>query len=548
MPLYDLSATEAIETCKANPLSEWGSRSGENRVEPLAKPGFDVPFRLKKNEPIFTVGSCFARNVEVELMRRGFRVPMRELFKHPDFVSFDPGIINNFGTPSIYNEFAWAFGEEDFVPEQHIVEVQAGRFADLHLVPSIRPESWEVALKRRQRITDAFRSVAGCRAIIVTLGLVEVWFDTRTRYYLNARPRPSLVRAEPDRFRLHVLSFEETLHYLERTLRIVRERANPEIQVLLSVSPVPLAATHRPQDVIVANMYSKSVLRTVAETACARHDFVTYFPSYESVTLSDRLRAWADDLTHVTHEIVALNVGRMVDAFSEDGAADVGEDDLFVDGDVHSLHERAVRLRAEGNPLADRFFSHFSATSERSAPYALEHAAFLAGLARHAEALEVLERAPTGEANERLALAKASSLLALGRGGEAFALLNPLATPTTKTFAIWRTLLLSACAAGDSDKAAGVVLRWTRTHPFRTSYAYIQVGRWHLERGEIAQARSYLEQAVSVDAESAQARILLAEALIAVGCRDDAREILKPAAPQTPSEKKLFERIQATLA
>jgi len=43
---------------------------------------------------------------------------------------------------------------------------------------------------------------------------------------------------------------------------------------------------------------------------------VDYFPSYESVTLSDRSLAWRDDLIHVKPEIVATNVGRMAAAYA----------------------------------------------------------------------------------------------------------------------------------------------------------------------------------------------------------------------------------------
>lgn len=215
------------------------SKTTEIRVEPLSLPGFDVPFDLRRGEAIATVGPCFARHVETELLRLGFKGPMCDLFADPSFTALTTGILNNDGAPSIYNELAWAFGKREFVP------------------------------------------------------------------------------ANPDRFRPHVPSFEEIQHDLTAALDIARKFGHLELQVLLTVSPVPLTATHRNQDVIVANCYSKSVLRAVAETMCASYGFCRYYPSHESVTLSAGHLAWDDDLDHSTKQIVALNVDRMVTAFVE---------------------------------------------------------------------------------------------------------------------------------------------------------------------------------------------------------------------------------------
>jgi hypothetical protein len=90
--------------------------------------------------------------------------------------------------------------------------------------------------------------------------------------------------------------------------------------VILTVSPVPLAATFTGRDVLVANMYSKSVLRAVAEEIRARFDFVDYFPSYESVMLSPRATTWEEDGVHVADAAVAVNVRRMVEAYLQPAA------------------------------------------------------------------------------------------------------------------------------------------------------------------------------------------------------------------------------------
>ena len=548
MPLHDMSADDAVATRKANPLATWELRTAPNRVEPVARPGFDVPFRLEPGEPIFTVGSCFARHVEGELMRRGFRIPMRDPFKEPEFLTVDAGIVNNYGTPSILNEFAWAFGAKPFVPEDQILEVVPGRFADLHLIASSRPDTWEVALRRRAAVTAAYRRVAECRVMVLTLGLVEVWFDTKTGFYVNAPPRPAFLRAEPERFRLHVLDFDEAYRHLEEALLLVREKGNPDLRVILTVSPVPLSATHRPDDVLVANTYSKSVLRAVAETIRARYDWATYFPSYESVTLSDRQVAFEDDLVHVRAGIVALNVGRMVAAFT--GEAEDGDDlrEAVAAGNLALLVERAGARRAEGAERAEPFFAAFGDVSALSAAFALEHAGHLVSAGREEAALAVLEGAPAGELEAQVALQRGTLLTAVGRAEEAVALLDAMTGSKTRSYQIWNALLAAALATGDAERVSSVLYRWTAAQPSRTAHAYTAVGRWQLEQGNLVAAQSYLEQAITNDPTATMPRIHLGKVFMATGRRDEARDLLRLAQPKSDLETKLLDRIVSTLA
>ena len=74
-------------------------------------------------------------------------MPVREIFKHPAFSNLATNVLNNYGTPSIYSELAWALDpDHPFVTDENIVEVQIGRFVDLHLPSTIRPETREVVV------------------------------------------------------------------------------------------------------------------------------------------------------------------------------------------------------------------------------------------------------------------------------------------------------------------------------------------------------------------------------------------------------------------
>ena len=64
----------------------------------------------------------------------------------------------------------------------------------------------------------------------------------------------------------------------------------PSMQFIFTVSPVAILATASHEQVVVANSYSKSILRGVAGELTQRHSFVDYFPSYE-MTSSPPMRA-----------------------------------------------------------------------------------------------------------------------------------------------------------------------------------------------------------------------------------------------------------------
>jgi hypothetical protein len=66
---------------------------------------------------------------------------------------------------------------------------------------------------------------------------------------------------------------------------------------------------------VTANTYSKSVLRSVAQTLARKYDFIDYYPSFEIVTNSPRALAWQEDQLHVNPELVEHVVSRFVELY-----------------------------------------------------------------------------------------------------------------------------------------------------------------------------------------------------------------------------------------
>lgn len=274
MPVTILSGRDTRERLKTNPQAYWPERSdSENRIEPVASPGFTPSFAFAPGATVFTIGSCFARNVQAALLARGFRIPTREFWSDVRSTrATDNWILDNYGVPAICNEIAWALGEAaPHDPNVHLFEVYPGRFCDLHLSSRVPLCSFEEAVARRDRIFKASRSILEAEVIVMTLGLVEVWWDKAASAYLNTRPNEAVLLTNPERFELHILDYNDVLAWLERIFDIVFRRCRPATNVILTVSPVPMGATYGGDDVCVANQYSKSVLRAAAEVMRRNH-------------------------------------------------------------------------------------------------------------------------------------------------------------------------------------------------------------------------------------------------------------------------------------
>src|ERR1700744_6618480 len=108
MPLRTISGEDAIANIRANPYGDWPARepADTNRIDPYCTPEFSPSFALEPGEKVFTIGSCFARNIESALAKHGFDVAALSLV-WPDkfFYFFGHTRRNNFGGGAIENEF-----------------------------------------------------------------------------------------------------------------------------------------------------------------------------------------------------------------------------------------------------------------------------------------------------------------------------------------------------------------------------------------------------------------------------------------------------------
>lgn len=295
---------------------KWPSRTPDNRLEPQATPIVTPKFSLADARSFFTIGSCFARNIEEFLDQRGYEVPTAQFFvPKEEWPTRPSGILNKYTPPSIYQELDRTFrglkeegAKQDEILQETILHVKDGTAVDMELAgfAKVTPER---ALERRRQVLNTFAHAFSADVVTLTLGLVESWWDNHHGRYVQQVPPLAVAKDHPGRFQFELLTFDAARDYVRRSVELILAHGKPGVKILITTSPVPLGASFAGEDILVSNTYAKSVLRAVSTEIAAEFPDVAYFPSYECVMLSRDPGIWEDDLIHIKHSYV----GKIVD-------------------------------------------------------------------------------------------------------------------------------------------------------------------------------------------------------------------------------------------
>jgi len=163
---------------------------------------------------------------------------------------------------------------------------------------------------------------------------------------------------------------------------------------------------------------------------------------------------------------------------------------------------------------------------------------FLMDAGNWAGALDLLERAPAGMPDLQTALIRSQILVKLGRAREAVDAPNAFSAKVDgpsgtklKTSTFWYALLNAAQATGDENAVTNVLARLLAALPVRAGRAHTSVGKWFQDRGDVERAIKFFESAVGAGGSGNQAYLYLAEALVVLGRRDEARDLLDKLSP-----------------
>jgi len=282
---------------------------GALEVSDLYRPRFP----LTPETRVFTAGSCFAQHVGIALKRAGLSVIDAE----PALRGMPPETAKRFGygtysarTGNIYTVRQFRQLVEEmlglFTPALPAWE-RDGRYWDA-LRPGVEPEGLtspeQVAEMRAQHLVALGRALEEAELLVLTLGLTEGWEHRESGTAYPTAPGTIAGEHDPDVFVFRNYGVAEILEDFTALEEMLAE-LNPALRWLLTVSPVPLAATASDDHVLTATMRSKAVLRVVCDMAKDSSDRIDYFPSYEMVmSPAHHAGAFAEDLRSVRPEVV----------------------------------------------------------------------------------------------------------------------------------------------------------------------------------------------------------------------------------------------------
>lgn len=278
--------------------------------DPVVEPRFAVSPDMR----IATAGSCFAQHIARALVDADFNYYVAEAgeqFSPAERAQRGYGVFsarygNIYTTLQLNQLFDEAHGVRN--PEDRAWQRRDGRWVDpfRQQVDSIGfGDGNAVIVDRELHLAAVRRMFTECDVFIFTLGLTECWLSRADGSAYSSAPGVIAHAFDPERHAFANLDVARCYDELWQFLGKLRA-VNPEVRVLLTVSPVPLMATAEARSVAVATAYSKAVLRVVADMAWRAHDWVDYFPSFEIITGSQAHgRYFEEDAREVNRRGVA---------------------------------------------------------------------------------------------------------------------------------------------------------------------------------------------------------------------------------------------------
>jgi 2-keto-4-pentenoate hydratase/2-oxohepta-3-ene-1,7-dioic acid hydratase in catechol pathway len=101
---------------QGNKYKRWPSRHNSDCLSPISTPVAQTSFKIKPEEKIFCIGSCFANEISQALYRLDYNVlsifhdlPTSTSTPHE---TTNDAIFHKYNVAAIYNELAWALDHE----------------------------------------------------------------------------------------------------------------------------------------------------------------------------------------------------------------------------------------------------------------------------------------------------------------------------------------------------------------------------------------------------------------------------------------------------
>ena len=255
-------------------------------IDPTSSPKFKITQSMK----VSTLGSCFAQHISRFLTKEGFNYFVAEvapsgasIMQRLSYGVFSARFGNIYTIRQGIQLLDRAF--DDWQPIEGNWS-KGGRWYD-PFRPSVEPDGFssEEALgsDRKTHLTYVRQMFEESEVIIFTLGLTETWRSSSDGAVLPVAPGVIAGKFSAELHSFYNFNVQETIEDLTKWVEKVK-KINPKVKILLTLSPVYLAATYEKRHVWVSSVASKSILRAAIDFVVKQHEDVDYFPSFEIVT------------------------------------------------------------------------------------------------------------------------------------------------------------------------------------------------------------------------------------------------------------------------
>lgn len=269
---------------KNQPDYTFWSKTVANNHRTSFDPITDTKFKLSSNDKIATMGSCFAQHLSKWLKKNqlNFLNTDSELpVSARDKMLFSANYGNTYTVKQGLQLFEAALGRFNFSPKPWLDSNNQIRDP---IRPNIEYGTFESANEMLARRNVLFKSVSEIlrthNCLVFTLGLTEAWRRIEDGAILPSAPGITAGEYCSKEYEFVNFSVGEVINDLHNLIQLVKE-VNSSSKILLTVSPVPLAATAENRHVGLSTMSSKAILRAAADEICRSQDYVDYFPSFE---------------------------------------------------------------------------------------------------------------------------------------------------------------------------------------------------------------------------------------------------------------------------
>ncbi|EKO3621458.1 GSCFA domain-containing protein [Vibrio metschnikovii] len=312
------------------------SNKSARDVDPLV----NVLFTINENDKIVTAGSCFAQHIAKYLKRKGYNYFISEK-PHPllnekmiledNYNVFSARYGNIYVARQLNQLFDRAFGY--FKPvENYWFDKKKNAYVD-PFRPTISSSGYssihECVVDTENHLKHVRNLFENLDVFVFTFGLTESWISMVDGAVFPLCPGVSGGEFSEEKYIFHNMSSKEIkIDFLEFARKL--RRINPKSKIILTVSPVPLAATMSSEHILTANSLSKAKLVVAAREISEEIENTIYFPSYEIITGSFNKGSYFEDNLR---DVTSIGVEHVMSCF---------EKNICSNQTIHNINENNI--------------------------------------------------------------------------------------------------------------------------------------------------------------------------------------------------------------